>query len=117
MIDEIINNFNQQRTILIKSDRRFSSINNKLHFDGINTEDLAKKYGTPIYVFSEKEIVRNIDEIKDAFVAHDRVKIFFASKACSVMSILKSVKNTGICAEANSIYEVRKCLEIGFKGN
>lgn len=33
------------------------------------------------------------------------------------MGVLKAIKDAGICAEANSLYEVRKCLEIGFSGS
>lgn len=117
MTDKIIDNFNEQRLLLLSSDRRFSSVNGKLHFEGVNTESLAKKYGTPLYVYSEAEIVRNIREIESAFVAHKKVKTFFASKACSVMSVLKAIKNASICAEANSLYEIRKCLEVGFTGD
>ncbi len=32
------------------------------------------------------------------------------------MGVLKAIRDAGICAEANSQYEVRKCLEIGFRG-
>ena len=30
--------------------------NNRLYFDGCDTVELAKEYGTPIYVFSENDI-------------------------------------------------------------
>lgn len=33
------------------------------------------------------------------------------------MGVLKAIRDAGICAEANSQYEVRKCLEIGFRGD
>ncbi|GAB2639087.1 ornithine/lysine decarboxylase DokD [Vibrio panuliri] len=117
MSDFEMNNFNLQREKIIDTDRRFKTINNKLHFEGVELESLAKKYGTPLYVYSEHEIVRNIREIAAAFSAHKNTKTFFASKACSVMSVLKAIKDAGIYAEANSMYEVRKCLEVGFPGS
>ncbi|EGU33695.1 diaminopimelate decarboxylase [Vibrio sp. N418] len=117
MSDFEMNNFNLQREKIIEQDRRFKTIDNKLHFEGVELESLAKKYGTPLYVYSEHEIIRNIREIEAAFSAHKNTKTFFASKACSVMSVLKAIKDAGIYAEANSMYEVRKCLEIGFPGS
>lgn len=117
MSDKIMSNYNKIRTDLITKDRRFSAESGKLCFDGVNLEELAKKYPTPFYVFSEKEIDRNVQEIKDAFKAHPKTKIFYASKTCSVMGVLKAIKDAGIYAEANSMFEVRKCLDIGFPGS
>ncbi|OCG59457.1 diaminopimelate decarboxylase [Gilliamella sp. Nev5-1] len=117
MSDSIMSNYNKLRTNLVTKDRRFSAQNGKLCFDGVNLEELAKKYPTPFYVFSEKEIDRNVQEIKGAFKAHPNTKIFYASKTCSVMGVLKAIKDAGIYAEANSMFEVRKCLEIGFSGS
>lgn len=117
MPDNMMKNYNQLRQNVIEHDRRFTSHNGKLCFEGVDLEALGKKYGTPFYVFSEPEIVRNIQEIGQAFSAHAKTKTFFASKTCSVMGVLKAVKDAGICAEANSLNEIRKCLEIGFSGN
>ncbi|MCO6546494.1 MAG: diaminopimelate decarboxylase [Gilliamella sp.] len=117
MSDKIMSNYNKLRTDLVTKDRRFSAESGKLCFDGVNLEELAKKYPTPFYVFSEKEIDRNVQEIKEAFKAHPKTKIFYASKTCSVMGVLKAIKDAGIYAEANSMFEVRKCLDIGFPGS
>lgn len=116
-MDQILERFNGLRKDLVNNDRRFTEKDGKLFFDGADLEAIARQYGTPLYVYSEKEIDRNLQEIKDAFASYPNTKIFYASKACSVMEILRSIKKTGVCAEANSLYEVRKCLEIGFKGD
>lgn len=108
--------FNETRQNIITDDKRFTKRNGKLLFDGVDLDGLGKKYSTPFYVYSEKEILKNIQEIKDAFKKHSKTKFFYASKACSVMKILNIVKESGICVEANSINEVKKCLEIGFRG-
>ncbi|WP_392449590.1 diaminopimelate decarboxylase family protein [Edwardsiella piscicida] len=117
MLDNVIKNYNQLRHNVIEHDRRFSARGGKLCFEGQDVTALAKKYGTPFYVFSEAEIVRNIREIEQAFSAHPNTKTFFASKTCSVMGVLQAIRDAGICAEANSQYEVRKCLEVGFRGD
>ena len=43
------------------------TMNNTLYFDGCNTVELAKKYGTPLYVFSENDIISRFDELKECF--------------------------------------------------
>lgn len=116
MTDKIIENFNHLRTNLITKDRRFSEKDGKLCFEGVKLEELAKKYPTPVYIFSEKEIDRNVQEIREAFAAHPKTRIFYASKACSVMAILRIVKELGIGVETNSLYEIKKAIEIGFPG-
>lgn len=117
MSKNIINNYNQLRQNVITSDRRFCVRQEKLCFSGVDVSELVKKYGTPFYVFSESEIAHNIHEIEQAFIRHPATKIFYASKTCSVMGILNAIKDAGICVEANSQYELRKCLEIGFRGD
>ena len=117
MTDSIIENYNQLRQKVVEDDRRFQQKDGHLCFEGVDLDALARKYPTPFYVFSEPEIVRNIKEIEQAFAAHKNTKTFFASKTCSVMGVLKAIRDAGICAEANSQYEVRKCLEIGFRGD
>lgn len=116
MSDQTTVGFNALRTKLLTSDRRFSVVDGKLYFDGANLDALAHKYQTPIYIYSEKEILRNIEEIRHAFASHAKTKIFYASKACSVMALLRIVKDAGIGIETNSLYELKKAIEIGFSG-
>lgn len=117
MSDCIVSNYNQLRQRVIEKDRRFSAPDGKLCFESRDVTELAKKYGTPLFVYSEPEIERNIREVEQAFAAHPNTRIFYASKTCSVMGVLKAINAAGICAEANSLYEVKKCLEIGFRGD
>lgn len=117
MSDTIVKNYNRLRLNVIQHDRRFSEQNGRLCFAGQDVTELVRKYPAPCYVFSEAEIICNIREIEQAFVAHGNTKIFFASKTCSVMGVLQAIRNSGICAEANSLYEVKKCLEAGFTGD
>lgn len=111
-----IEDYNYQRELLIKSDRRFSQVDNKLCFSNCNLEKIAKEYGTPLYVYSENEILENINEINQAFSQHPNTKQFFASKACSVMSIIDIVRRANMCIETNSLYEIMKAIKVGFKG-
>lgn len=53
MSDKTTEIFEHLRYNLITKDRRFSEVNGKLCFEGVNVEELAKKYGSPVYVYSE----------------------------------------------------------------
>jgi diaminopimelate decarboxylase len=89
--------------------------NNELHIDGVSAVELAARYGTPLFVFSEARIRENIRRIKRVEgAAGCNVKICYAAKANSVMAILRTVKDTGSDLEVNSGGELAKALEIGF---
>ncbi len=91
--------------------------NRQLHIDGVSTVELAEKYGTPLFVFSEKRIKQNIERIKRAGDFIDcRLKVCYAAKANSNMAILRVIKESDCDLEVNSGGELWKALEIGFKG-
>ncbi len=117
--EQLAAEYNAMRESIIDTDRRFT-VNDKGHlvFDGADLAEIHQLYPTPVYLYSEKEIIRNYEEIRSAFDArHNDTRCFFASKACSVMKILDVIKDTGCSVETNSRYEVRKALEIGFTGD
>jgi diaminopimelate decarboxylase len=89
--------------------------NNKLHVGGVSAVELAEKYDTPLFVFSEARIRKNIERIRRAENSVGcRLKICYAAKANSLMAILRTVKDAGSDLEVNSGGELWKALEIGF---
>ena len=74
--------------------------NGELFFAGVKVSELAKKYGTPLYLMDENKIRENINAYKDVFKKYfdDRAKVLYASKACSFKYIYKiaSLENIGI---------------------
>lgn len=92
--------------------------NNQLHIDGVNAVDLAREHGTPLFVFSERRIRRNIERIERAAESMSRpLKICYAAKALSTIAILRLVKDAGIDVEVNSGGELWKALKAGFRGD
>jgi len=90
--------------------------NNQLHINGVSAVELAAKYDTPLFVFSEARIRQNIERLKRAESVIDcRLKICYAAKANSNMAILRVVKNAGADLEVNSGGELFKALKIGFR--
>ena len=91
--------------------------NNQLHVDGVSAVELADQYGTPLFVFSENRIRRNITRLKRAADLIDcPLKLCYAAKAMSTIGILRSVKDAGSDIEVNSGGELWKALQAGFAG-
>ena len=94
-----------------------SEQNNQLFINEVSAVELAEKYGTPLFVFSEGRIRHNIERLKKAETAIDcPLKICYAAKANSTMAILRVVKDAGSDLEVNSGGELWKALKIGFAG-
>lgn len=91
--------------------------NNQLHIDGVSGCELAEKFDTPLFVFSENRIEQNIKRLKKAEnLIGCPLKVCYAAKANSNMAILQAVKKTGCDLEVNSGGELFKALKAGFTG-
>lgn len=90
-----------------------SFINKSGFFKGINPEDIVKEYGTPVYVYSE-EIIRkqmaNVAKVitKYAYTAN------YSVKANTNISILKLALDEGINCDAMSVGEIKMLEAAGF---
>jgi D-ornithine/D-lysine decarboxylase len=89
--------------------------NGRLSVGGADAVELAQKFATPLFVFSEARIRHNIDRLKAVEAALGLpLKICYAAKANSNMAILRTVKESGISLETNSGGELFKALKVGF---
>jgi diaminopimelate decarboxylase len=89
-------------------------IKNKLSFDKKNVENLAKKFGTPLYCYSYDKIKSNIFELKKYFHSFSPL-ICFAVKSNTNIKILKEIKKFNLGADVVSIGELLKALKAGIK--
>src|SRR5262249_760467 len=88
----------------------------RLTVDGADVGNLAERFGTPLYVFSEKRISENVRNLRRAVESvHPLVKICYASKANSNMAVLDTVRRAGGDIEVNSGGELFKARKIGFR--
>lgn len=91
--------------------------NGSLHINGIDAVQLARDYGTPLFVYSEPRIRHNIDRLKKAGEHIGcPLKLCYAAKAMSTMGILRAVRDAGCDIEVNSGGELWKALKAGFSG-
>ncbi|MEB2783280.1 diaminopimelate decarboxylase [Algoriphagus persicinus] len=80
---------------------------------GVHLESIANEYGTPVYVYDGEKILSQIHSLQSAF-ATVPLRIKYATKALSNISILKLVKKAGEGVDAVSIEEVMLCMQAGF---
>jgi diaminopimelate decarboxylase len=80
-----------------------NSEDNVLMIDGVNVNHLIKRYGSPLFVYSENKLRGNALDILSSFrQVHEKTRVCFASKACANLSVLKVFKEAGLSIEVNS---------------
>ena len=97
--------------------KNFLEIKNGIfHIDGVSSVDLAREFGTPLFVFSRNRIYQNLKNFKRTEnLIPLPLKICYAAKANSNMAVLREIKNFGADLEVNSGGELFKALKIGFR--
>lgn len=81
---------------------------------GLSIEDIAQEYGTPLYVYDADKIIKQLTELKNAFSNHN-LKIKYAAKALTNLSILKLLKKHGAGVDVVSIQEANLAILAGFE--
>jgi diaminopimelate decarboxylase len=85
-----------------------------LTINGVDATQLAREFGTPLFVFSAPRIRANIAALAEARKHHPHLKLCYASKANNLLGILRVVKDAGIDVEVNSGGELFRALRAGF---
>ena len=75
---------------------------------------LTKEFGTPLYVYDAEKIVHQLRTLKTAFSGSD-VRIKYAAKALTNLSVLKLLRIYGSDVDVVSIEEAHLALRAGFK--
>lgn len=86
---------------------------NKQFFGGANLLEIAQTFGTPVYVYDANTMTRQYKKLKNAFSKTD-VKIKYACKVLTNISVMKHFKNLGAGLDAVSIEEVQLGLHAGY---
>ena len=76
---------------------------------------LAEQFGCPLYVYDADIIESQFNRMVNAFSDAHQLKLNYAVKANSNLTILKVLKKLNAGADAVSIQEVKLCLKAGFK--
>ncbi len=75
---------------------------------------LASEFGSPLYVYDADKIQSQYQRLTEAFSKVSRLRINYAAKALSTISILQLLKNIGSNLDTVSIQEVQLGLHAGF---
>jgi diaminopimelate decarboxylase len=90
-----------------------TKIVNSFKIQGVAVEELAERFGTPLYVYDAAKIVEQIHTLKQAF-GSVRHKIKYAAKALTNIAILKLIRQAGAGVDVVSIYEAQLAKHAGF---
>jgi diaminopimelate decarboxylase len=77
--------------------------------------NIAKTYGDPVYVYDSEKIIAQFNRLTNAFSGVKKLKLNYAAKALSNISILKLMNSLGSGLDTVSIQEVQLGLLAGFK--
>ena len=90
----------------------FRYVGNKLYCEGVSIESLAKKHGTPLYVYSQATLTRRFLELDRAMSPVDHL-VCFAMKSNSNQSILRTIANLGGGFDIVSGGELQRVIAAG----
>jgi diaminopimelate decarboxylase len=80
----------------------------------IDLLSLSNEFGNPLYVYDAEKIAFQYKRLSNAFSKIEHLRINYAMKALSNLSILKLLKNLGSGLDTVSIQEVQLGLHAGF---
>jgi diaminopimelate decarboxylase len=88
--------------------------NNQLYLGKFSVKSLAKKFGTPLYVYEANTIRQKYFQLIKSITYH-RLKIHYACKANSNPLVLKLLRRLGAGIETVSRGEIELSFQAGFK--
>src|SRR5580658_8600794 len=84
----------------------------RLHVEGVPLESLAKRFGTPAYIYSRAVIEHNFKRFDHAFGRYPHL-VCYAMKACGNLSILRMLAKMGAGFDIVSGGELYRVLKAG----
>ena len=87
-------------------------INKSLTIEKVRVQDIAKKFGTPIYCYSYKQLKENIAIFKKNFSSFSPL-VCFAVKSNTNVNLIREIRKLGLGADVVSIGELMTALKAG----
>ena len=87
-------------------------INKSLFIENTKVQDIAKKFGTPIYCYSYKQLKENISSFKKNFKSFSPL-ICFAIKSNTNVNLIREIRKFGLGADVVSMGELMMALKAG----
>ena len=93
----------------------FNKANNCYEIKALPVHDIVQQYGAPLFVYDAQKIMDQYAKMTKSLRGVKQVKINYACKALSNITILKLLKDLGAGLDAVSYQEIRLGLQAGFQ--
>ena len=93
----------------------FAYRNRVLHCEVVPVPEIAEKYGTPVFVYSQATLLHHLGEIQRAFAPADPI-VAYSVKTNGNLSICKLMADHGAGFDVTSGGELHRALRAGGKG-
>ena len=90
----------------------FRYVGGRLYCEGVAVESLARKFGTPLYVYSQHTLTRHFKELDRAMGPVDHL-VCFAAKSNSNLSVLRVLASLGSGFDIVSGGELQRVIAAG----
>src|SRR5260370_10425301 len=94
----------------------FHYLNRVLHCEGVPLSDLAKAYGTPLYVYSNATLLHHLTQLQEAF-ADAKPLICYSLKTNANLHICRLLAQHGSGFDVTSKGELYRALKAGATGD
>ena len=92
-------------------------IGKEIYLGEVPVTELARQYGTPLYVYEENRIRDNFRRAMQAFRKHyDNFRFFYAIKANNNLAVANILRQEGAGIDAASINEILLAKKLGLGG-
>src|SRR5258705_9058540 len=90
----------------------FRYVGNKLFCEGVAVETLAKKFGTPLFVYSQRTLTDHFQKLDSALAPLGHL-VCFAMKSNSNLAVLRTIANLGGGFDIVSGGELQRVIAAG----
>ena len=90
----------------------FRYVRGKLYCEGVSIESLAKRHGTPLYVYSSKTLTDHFTKLDNALAPLDRL-VCFAMKSNSNLGVMRALADLGSGFDTVSGGEIQRVIAAG----
>jgi diaminopimelate decarboxylase len=87
-------------------------INKSLSIEKVKVQDIAKKFGTPIYCYTYEQLKENISNFKKSFNSFAPL-VCFAIKSNTNVNLVREIRKLGLGADVVSMGELMVALKAG----
>jgi diaminopimelate decarboxylase len=84
-----------------------------LQIGGVDAEELAGRFGTPLYVYDAATLRERAQAYLDGVAGHPDAHVSFACKACCTVGVLRLLGTCGLGADVASAGELAAALRAG----